>query len=99
LENIKKSKRLIKDAIVESDLMSLQNWCSNFKEHLKHLQMLVFNIGYNALNEIIDRFEHTVAYELKFYEGSSKSSEIYKKLFNLGNLNFVVCNLTGLHRR
>jgi hypothetical protein len=89
LENIKKNKRLVKDAIVDNDLMSLHNWCSNFKENLKHLQMLVFNVGFNALNELVERFEHIINHELVFYENNkSKSNDIYKKLFNLGNSNY-----------
>jgi hypothetical protein len=90
LKNISRNRTEIKQAVVDGDQNSLQNWCRNYKQNLKQLIRLVYNINYTSLIDLVERFE-ALELDLKSYHSKFELSELSKKLLNLVNDSMHAC--------
>ena len=66
LQNIIQNKKLIEEAVAESDsnndemsqLSALINWCCNLKEKFKFLSSVICNVHFNCIEIIVEKLDY-----------------------------------------
>jgi hypothetical protein len=91
LKNIFLNKEQIDNSVQNSDQISaLENFCHNFKTHLRELIKLVYRINYTSLIDLVDQLD-SIELDLKSYHSKSALGELSKKLFTISNNVIIAC--------
>jgi hypothetical protein len=91
LKNIFQNKEQIDNSVQNSDQISaLENFCHNFKTHLRELIKLVYRINYTSLIDLADQLD-IIELDLKSYHSKSALGELSKKLLTISNNVIIAC--------